>query len=153
MLIRLTNFLRKTKVQFSLQSRFQNSYSANYALISLTEMIRNVLDKGNFASGIFIDLQKAFDIVNHNIRLSKLNHYGIRGVAFNWYKSYLSGRTQYKTINNKRSEIFNIKYGRTTRLHLRIIMNMEVNMEDMEDIKCEHEGHKFERRKCYSNLL
>ena len=109
--IRLTNFLRKTTVLFSLQFRFQNSYSTNHALISLTEMIRNSLDKGNFASGVFIDLQKAFDIVSHNICLFKLNYYDIRGMAFNWFKSYLSGRTQYTTINNERSEIFNIKYG------------------------------------------
>ena len=74
-------------------------------------MIRNALDKGNFACGVFIDLQKAFDTVNHGILLSKLNHYGIRGVAFDWFKNYLSDRTQYKTINNERSEIQNIKYG------------------------------------------
>ena len=74
-------------------------------------MIRNALDKGNFACGVFIDLQKAFDTVSHDILLSKLNHYGIRGVAFTWFKSYLSDRTQYTTINNERSEIQNIKYG------------------------------------------
>ena len=48
------------------------------------EMIRNALDNGNFACGVFIDLQKAFHTVNHDILLSKLNHYSIRGVAFNW---------------------------------------------------------------------
>ena len=74
-------------------------------------MIRNALDKGNFACDVFIDLQKVFDTVNHGILLSKLNHYGIRGVAFDWFKNYLSDRTQYKAINNKRSEIQNIKYG------------------------------------------
>ena len=74
-------------------------------------MIRNALDKGNFAYDVFIDLQKVFDTVNHGILLSKLNHYGIRGVAFDWFKNYLSDRTQYKTINNERSEIQNIKYG------------------------------------------
>ena len=74
-------------------------------------MIRNALDNGKFACGVFIDLQKAFDTVNHDILLSKLNHYGIRGVAFDWFKSYLSDRTQYVTINNERSEIQTIKYG------------------------------------------
>ena len=58
-----------------------------------------------------IDLQKAFDTVNHDILLSKLNHYRIRGVAFYWFKNYLSNRTQYGTINNERSEIQTIKYG------------------------------------------
>ena len=73
-------------------------------------MIRNALENGNFVCGVLIDLQKSFDTVNHNTLLSKLNHYGIRGVAFNWFKSYLSGRTQYATINNERSEIQTIKY-------------------------------------------
>ena len=74
-------------------------------------MIRNALDNGKFACGVFIDLQKAFDTVNHDILLSKLNHYSIRGVAFGWFKSYVSDRTQYAIINNKRSEIQTIKYG------------------------------------------
>ena len=111
MYIRLTNFLRKDKVLFSYQFGFRNNYSTNRALISLTEMIRNALDNGNFACGVFIDLQKAFDSVNHDILLSKLNHYRNRGVAFDWFKSYLSDRTQYATIDNKRSEIQTNKYG------------------------------------------
>ena len=51
------------------------------ALFSLTEEIRKALDNSNFACGIFIDLQKAFDTVDHHILLSKLEHYGIRGIA------------------------------------------------------------------------
>ena len=109
--ILLTNFLRKNKVLFSYQFGFQKNYSTNHALVSLTEMIRNALDKGNFACGIFIDLHKAFDTVNHGVLLSKLNHYGITGVAFDWFKSYLSDRTQYTMINNERSKIQSIKYG------------------------------------------
>ena len=84
--------------------------AVTYALISLTEMIRNALNNGNFACGVFIDLQKAFDTVNHEILLSKLNHYNIRGVAFNWFKSD-SDRTQNATVNNERSEIQTIKCG------------------------------------------
>ena len=74
-------------------------------------MIRNALDNGNFVCGVFIDLQKAFDTLNHDILLSKLNHYIIRSLAFDWLKSYLSNRIQYKTINNE-----------TTRLHLRTLL-------------------------------
>ena len=74
-------------------------------------MIRNALSIGNITCGVFIDLQKAFDTVNDDILLSKLNHCGIRGVAFDWFKGYLSDRTQFTTINNERSEIQTIKYG------------------------------------------
>ena len=74
-------------------------------------MIRNALNDSCFACGVFVDLQKTFDTVNHDILLFKLNHYGIRGVAFDWFKSYISDRIQYTTINNKRSKIQTIKYG------------------------------------------
>ena len=74
-------------------------------------MIRNSLSNENFACGVFIELQIAFDIVNHDIRLSKLSHCGIRGVAFDWFKSYLIDRTQYVAMNNQKSEIQTTKYG------------------------------------------
>ena len=76
-------------------------------------MIRNTLDNSKFVCGVFIDLQKAFDTVNHDILLSKLNHYSIREVAFDWFKSYLRDKTQYATIliHNERTEIQAIRYG------------------------------------------
>ena len=74
-------------------------------------MIRNALDNDNFACRVFIDLQEAFDTVNHDILLSRLNYYSTGGVTFNLFKSCLSDRTQYATINNERSEIQTIKYG------------------------------------------
>ena len=75
-------------------------------------MIRNALDSSNFTCGVFVDLHKVFDTVNHDTLLSKLNHYAIRGVDLIGSKAiYLSNRTQYVTINNERSEIQTIKYG------------------------------------------
>ena len=74
-------------------------------------MIRIALENNNFVWGVFIDLKKALDAVNHDILFSKLNHSGIRGVAFDRFKNYLSNRTQYTTINNQRSETRTIKYG------------------------------------------
>ena len=96
---------------FFYQFGFRNNYSTNHTFISLTEIIRNALNNGKFACGVFVNLQKAFDTVNQDDLLSKLNHYSIRGVAFDWFKGYLSDRTQYATINNERSEIQTSKYG------------------------------------------
>ena len=82
------------KLFFSHQFGFCNGYSTNLALTSLPEIIRKALDEDKFACGVFTDLQKAFDTVDHDILPSKRNHYGIRGASYQWFKSYLSGRQQ-----------------------------------------------------------
>ena len=69
-------------------------YSTNHALLSIVEGIREKLDNKTFVCGDFIDLEKAFDTVNHKIILKKLEHFGIRGVANKWFASYLSSRKQ-----------------------------------------------------------
>ena len=102
---RLYAFLEYHQVLFINQFGFRKGNSTTYALIELTERIRNSLDKGNFGCGIFIDLKKAFDMVNHDILLAKLNHYGIRGVIWNWFKSYLTGGQQYVYLQGESSEI------------------------------------------------
>ena len=109
---RLTNFLRINKLFFSHQFGFHNGYSTNHSLTSLTEMIRKALDEDKFACGAFIDLQKAFDTVDHGI-LSKLNHYGVRGASYQWFKSYLTGRQQYATTAHLKSDLCSINYGVT----------------------------------------
>ena len=80
-------------------------------MISITETIRKTIDENKFGCGIFIDLKKAFDTVNHNILLQKLEHYGIRGVSLNWFKSYLTERKQYIHLNGTNSETKNILCG------------------------------------------
>ena len=60
----------------------------------------SALDSNSYAVGIFLDLSKAFDTVNHTNLLSKLEHYGIRGIALKWFKNYLSDRYQYVSIEN-----------------------------------------------------
>ena len=75
----LVNFLRKDKLLFCHQFGFRSRYSVNHALTGLTELITKALDEDKFACGVFIDLQKAFGTVDHNILLSKLYHYGVKG--------------------------------------------------------------------------
>ena len=64
-----------------------------------------------YGCGIFIDLKKAFDTVNHTINLNKLEYYGIRGTSLKWFTSYLSNRTQYVSINNTSSDTKHITCG------------------------------------------
>ena len=86
---RLSNFLDKNKLICSLQFGFRQNYSTSYALIHLTETIKQSLDQGLFSCVIFVDLQKAFDTVDHEILLGKSGHYGIRGITNKWFETYL----------------------------------------------------------------
>ena len=87
---RLYKCLDKMDAFHFLQFGFREKHSTNHALISMTETIQNTLDNGKYSCGIFIDLKKAFDTVNHSILLKKMDHYGIRGIALDWFSSYLS---------------------------------------------------------------
>ena len=108
---RLYSFLNAYNCLYDLQFGFRAKYSTSHALVSITEKIREALDTGHFACGIFIDLQKAFDTVDHGILLEKLNYYGIRGTPNNWFKSYLCDRKQYVSIYGFNSPLKSIKYG------------------------------------------
>ena len=88
---RLYTFLNKNYVIYNLQFGFRQQYSTSDALINITENIRKVLDDGNIGCGVFIDLQKASDTVDHQMLLAKLNHYGIHYVEFQiaiWFCCY-----------------------------------------------------------------
>ena len=105
MYTRLYSFLEKHNLLFNKQFRFRSRYSTNHAIISLIELIKKYLENGDFVCGIFIDLQKAFGTVNHEILLSKLDHYGIRGFTNDWFRSLLCNRKQYVSCSGYSSEI------------------------------------------------
>ena len=104
-------FLEYHNILFQNQFGFQRNNSTVYALVQITEIIKESIDKGKYGCGIFIDLRKAFDTVNHGILLKKLEHYGIRDNMLDWFQSYLSYRRQYVDINGKSSDLLDITCG------------------------------------------
>ena len=108
---RLYEFLDEHDILFINQFGFRKKSSTIHALLEITERIRETMDKGKYGCGVFIDLKKAFDTVNHDILLTKLEHYGIRNNILAWFKSYLSDRKQYVYFNGKSSEILSITCG------------------------------------------
>ena len=83
------------------------------AILDFVEKIHESLDKGEYAIylGVFLDLAKAFDTVNHSILLNKLEHYGIKGIPLLWFKNYLSNRKQCVHFKGTNSEMFDITCG------------------------------------------
>ena len=108
---RLHTFLDSKNIIYDLQFGVRQQYSTSHVLMNITEKIRKALVDGNIGCGDSVDLKKAFDAVEHQILLTKLNHYGIRGVLNDWFKSYLSNRSQYVSINGYESGFVAINCG------------------------------------------
>ena len=77
------------------QYGFKKNMSTSLAILELVEEITNATDDCKSTVGVFVDLKKAFDTVDHNILIKKLENYGIRGLANKWVCSYLENRSQY----------------------------------------------------------
>ena len=109
--MRIYDFLDTNNVFYDLQFGFRKKYSTNHALLSIVEGIRKSLNNQTFSCGVFIDLEKAFDTVNHKILLDKLEHYGIRNSANAWFTSYLSDRKQNVKLDGISSSYLDIVCG------------------------------------------
>ena len=90
----MKEFIDKNNLLYSSQYGFRKSHSTEHAVLDIVEDILRNMDKRYFSCGVFIDLKKAFDTVNHEILLDKLNFYGFRGLINDWFQSYLKNRTQ-----------------------------------------------------------
>ena len=101
----LYDFLQENNILFQNQFEFRKNNSTNLALIQITEKINETIDDKKYGCGIFIDLCKTFDTVNHDILLRKLEHYGVCGKAQIWFRSYLTNRKQYVSLNGVSSEL------------------------------------------------
>ena len=73
--------------------------------------ISQTIDNNEYTLGVFLDLAKACDTVNHNILLMKLDHYGIGGIVHDWFKNYLTNRQQIVKYKQVKSDSMTIKCG------------------------------------------
>ena len=108
---RIYSYLVKNNFIYSKQFGFRGNHSVNHAIISITEHIRSLIDKGEYVCGIFVDLEKAFDTVHHDILCEKIKVYGLRGNINKLLKSYLSNRKQYVSINGCDSDVKDVTCG------------------------------------------
>ena len=87
------------------QYGFRKNYHINDAIFNLLNNITNLLDQRKHVGGIFCDLTKAFDCVNHETLLTKLYYYGVKGLCLSWFKSYLEHRKQKTCLSSNTSDI------------------------------------------------
>ena len=92
---RVYNHFHSKGLLYEKQFGFQRNNSTEHAILQLTRDITDSFEKGEYTLGVFIDLSKAFDTVDHQILIKKLPYYGTDGTALEWFKSYLSNRKQY----------------------------------------------------------
>ena len=104
-------YLGENSLLYDLQSGFRPGYSTDSCLIYMTDYIRKEMDKGNYTGMVLLDLQKAFDTVNHEILLYKLKACGMNDKSVKWFSSYLSHRKQVVDINGTFSEHNSISCG------------------------------------------
>ena len=110
---RVSTFLEIFKILHENQYGFRKKSSTHLALLSFEDKVIQAIEKGEYSVAVFLDFSKAFDTVDHDLLLDKLDHHGIRGCALSWFKSYLSCRTQYVTYDGSESNRQIIKSGVT----------------------------------------
>ena len=100
---RLKSFIDERKVISSSQYGFRQGHSTEHPILDIVNAIQSNMDAGKFSCGVFVDLKKAFDTVDHGILLQKLAHHGFRGLINDWFRSYLLKRAQETVVGNRSS--------------------------------------------------
>lgn len=108
---RLLNHLNINNILYNKQYGFRKNHSTIHAIIDLLDNISQSIDQNKFTIGVFIDFSKAFDTVNHNILLKKMNLYGISDYCLSWFQSYLHNRQQFVEFQSTTSEYQTISCG------------------------------------------
>ena len=107
----LMEYIRENNILSDRQFGFRKDNSTTYLMLELFDKIHSAKGQGKRPGILFLDIKKAFDSVDHNILLRKLEHYGIKGAVYNWFKSYLSNRFQSTKIGKRVSIALLILWG------------------------------------------
>ena len=116
---RVYNYLNDNNLLFHKQFGFRKSHSTDHALIELINSTYDSFNQNKYTLGVFIDLSKAFNTVDHNILIDKLNLYGIKNNSLKWFSSYLSNRKQFIQAGAIKTSNLNVICGVPQRISLR----------------------------------
>ena len=105
------DFEVENKLMSEKQFAYQKRSSCNIALIRLVDEWKSSIDSKQISVAAFLDLRKAFDVINHNLLLKKLESAGVSGSAFHWFKNYLDNRRQYVPCNSTESKYLVLRHG------------------------------------------
>ena len=108
---RIVDFMEANNSLYEMQYGFRSGRSCEHAVLKAQSVLLDSLNRNQISLLLLIDFSKAFDKVEHSILLKKLHHYGIRGTAYKWIKSYLENREQFVSVNGKNSTKKQITYG------------------------------------------
>ena len=116
----LLSFVEKQDILYQFQFGFRKRYSTEQAVLQITDNLKTAIDNKLYTCGIFLDFSKAFDTVDHNILLKKLEKYGIRGLPLQRFYSYLTNRVQFAQIGNVKPDVLTkfCKMWYTTRVYI-----------------------------------
>ena len=104
-------YFQESELFYNSQYGFRKGHSTELAVLELVDRLIHQMDEGKIPVGIFLDLSKAFDTLDHDILLYKLKYYGISGTPLKLIKHYLTNRTQYVSYDNIISNSLNISTG------------------------------------------
>jgi len=107
----LTNYLEHNNLLYQHQYGFRKKHSTIHPIIHFLNRIAKSANNHEFTIAIFCDLQKCFDVLDRNILLKKLEHYGIKNVALKWFSDYFEGRLQYVEIDSNHSTLLHSTLG------------------------------------------
>ena len=107
----LSLYFESNKLFSYSQYGFRPNHSTEQATLELTDRIISAMDNNDVPIGVFLDLSKAFDTIDHDILLTKLEHYGVDGIPLQLLHNYLTNRKQYVKLNEVNSDILPINTG------------------------------------------